>query len=147
MLDMGDGHHVYVERSGNPAGLPVIVLHGGPGGGSSPAMRRYFDPALWQIILFDQRGCGRSGPHARIEANTTAHLIADIEAIRADLGLGRVVSFGGSWGATLALAHASLFAAIATLVRAHGDEATADLVAQLPERIRNGEYNLERILQ
>lgn len=106
MLDMGDGHHVYVERSGNPAGLPVIVLHGGPGGGSSPAMRRYFDPALWQIILFDQRGCGRSTPHASVEANTTWHLVADIERIRERFGITRWALFGGSWGATLALIYA-----------------------------------------
>lgn len=106
MLDVGDGHHIYVERSGNPSGIPVIVLHGGPGGGSSPAMRRYFDPARWQIILFDQRGCGRSTPHASVEANTTWHLVADIERIREEFGITRWALFGGSWGATLALIYA-----------------------------------------
>lgn len=106
MLDVGDGHSIYVEQSGNPDGSPVIVLHGGPGGGCSPYMRRFFDPAHYRIILFDQRGCGRSTPSASVEANTTAHLIADIEAIRAQLGLGPVLLFGGSWGAMLALAHA-----------------------------------------
>lgn len=103
MLDVGDGHSVYMEQSGRPDGLPVIVLHGGPGGGCSPAMRRYFDPAVYRIILFDQRGCGRSRPHASVEANTTWHLVADIEHIRAKLGIERWIVFGGSWGATLAL--------------------------------------------
>jgi proline iminopeptidase len=105
-LDVGDGHHIYVEQCGNPMGVPVVVLHGGPGGGSSPMMRRFFDPAHYRIVLFDQRGCGRSRPHASVEANTTAHLIADIERIRSDLGIGRWIVFGGSWGATLALAYA-----------------------------------------
>jgi proline iminopeptidase len=106
MLDVGDGHQVYVEQSGNPSGIPVIVLHGGPGGGCSPAMRRYFDPLEYRIILFDQRGCGRSRPHASVEANTTWHLVRDIEKIRAALGIERWVVFGGSWGATLALIYA-----------------------------------------
>ncbi|GAB4268569.1 MAG: prolyl aminopeptidase [Pararhodobacter sp.] len=105
-LDVGDGHSVYVEQCGNPQGVPVVVLHGGPGGGCSPMMRRFFDPAHYRIVLFDQRGCGRSRPHASVEANTTAHLIADIERIRTELGIGRWVVFGGSWGATLALAYA-----------------------------------------
>ena len=103
MLDVGDGHRVYMEQCGNPRGLPVIVLHGGPGGGCSPAMRRYFDPNIYRIVLFDQRGCGRSRPHASIEANTTWHLIADIERIREALGIDTWLVFGGSWGATLAL--------------------------------------------
>jgi proline iminopeptidase len=106
MLDMGDGHRVYVEQCGRPDGLPVIVLHGGPGGGCSPAMRRYFDPARWRVILFDQRGCGRSRPHASVEANTTWHLVRDIEAIRTTLGIEHWAVFGGSWGATLALLYA-----------------------------------------
>jgi len=106
MLDVGEGHSIYLEESGNPSGVPVIVLHGGPGGGSSPMMRRFFDPAYYRIILFDQRGCGRSRPHASVEANTTWHLIADIEAIRQTLGISRWVVFGGSWGATLGLAYA-----------------------------------------
>lgn len=106
MLDVGDGHHIYVEQAGNPDGAPVIVLHGGPGGGCSPAMRRYFDPELWRIILFDQRGCGRSRPHASVRANTTWHLVADIERIRHTLGIERWAVFGGSWGATLGLIYA-----------------------------------------
>ncbi|MDR9392773.1 MAG: prolyl aminopeptidase [Roseovarius sp.] len=105
MLDVGDGHEIYVEQSGNRNGLPVIVLHGGPGGGCSPAMRRYFDPARYRIILFDQRGCGRSKPHASVEANTTWHLVADIERIRNALTIDDWLVFGGSWGATLALVY------------------------------------------
>lgn len=105
-IDVGDGHTVYLEQCGNPEGTPVLVLHGGPGGGCSPAMRRYFDPAHYRIILFDQRGCGRSRPHASVTANTTWHLVRDIELIRALLGVERMVLFGGSWGATLALVYA-----------------------------------------
>lgn len=105
MLDVGDGHRLYVEQCGHPQGAPVIVLHGGPGGGCSPAMRRYFDPAHYRIILFDQRGCGRSRPHASVTANTTWHLVADIERIREALGIDRWIVFGGSWGATLALVY------------------------------------------
>ena len=105
-LDRNDGHVLYVEQCGNPDGRPVIVLHGGPGGGCSPVMRRFFDPGHWRIVLFDQRGCGLSTPQASVLRNTTAHLIADIDAIRAALGLGPAVLFGGSWGATLALAYA-----------------------------------------
>ncbi len=111
LLDVGDGHRVYVEQCGRPDGLPVVVLHGGPGGGCSPAMRRYFDPAIYRVILFDQRGCGRSRPHASVEANTTWHLVADIELIRQTLGIDRWVVFGGSWGATLALIYAQEHAA------------------------------------
>jgi len=103
MLDVGDGHRIYVEQCGHPDGFPVVVLHGGPGGGCSPAMRRYFDPNFYRIILFDQRGCGRSRPHASVEDNTTWHLVRDIELIRETLGIGRWNVFGGSWGATLAL--------------------------------------------
>ncbi|MCF6444581.1 prolyl aminopeptidase [Nereida sp. MMG025] len=106
MLDVGDGHKVYVEQCGNPLGQPVVVLHGGPGGGCSPTMRRYFDPEVYRIILFDQRGCGRSRPHASVEANTTWHLVRDIEKIRETLAINRWVVFGGSWGATLALIYA-----------------------------------------
>lgn len=104
VIARGDGHLIYVEQCGNPEGRPVIVLHGGPGGGCSPYMRRFFDPAHYRVILFDQRGCGRSLPHASVSANTTAHLIGDVAAIRAELGLGPAILFGGSWGATLALA-------------------------------------------
>ena len=106
MLDVGDGHRVYVEQCGNSDGIPVVVLHGGPGGGCSPAMRRYFDPAIYRVVLFDQRGCGRSRPHASVDANTTWHLVADIELIRRTLGIDRWIVFGGSWGATLALIYA-----------------------------------------
>ncbi|SNX69778.1 prolyl aminopeptidase [Cereibacter ovatus] len=106
VIDMGDGHRIYVEQCGNPDGQPVLVLHGGPGGGCSPSMRRYFDPERYRVVLFDQRGCGRSRPHASVEANTTWHLVADIEAIRHKLGIDRWACFGGSWGATLALIYA-----------------------------------------
>jgi proline iminopeptidase len=106
VMDMGDGHRIYVEQCGRPDGVPVLVLHGGPGGGCSPAMRRYFDPAVYRVVLFDQRGCGRSRPHASVDHNTTWHLISDIEAIRHALGIERFILFGGSWGATLALVYA-----------------------------------------
>ena len=106
VIDMGDGHRVYVEQCGNPTGIPVIVFHGGPGGGCSPAMRRYFDPRVFRIILFDQRGCGRSRPHASVTSNTTWHLVEDVETIRTELGIDRFIGFGGSWGATLALVYA-----------------------------------------
>lgn len=106
VMDMGDGHRIYVEQCGNPQGVPVLVLHGGPGGGCSPAMRRYFDPAHYRVVLFDQRGCGRSRPHASVEANTTWHLVSDIESIRQALGIDRFILFGGSWGAALALIYA-----------------------------------------
>lgn len=103
MLDVGDDHRIYVEQCGRPDGVPVIVLHGGPGGGCSPAMRRYFDPNHYRIVLFDQRGCGRSRPHASVTANTTWHLLRDIELIRETLGIDKWIIFGGSWGATLGL--------------------------------------------
>ncbi len=106
MLDVGDGHMLYVEQCGNPDGIPVVVFHGGPGGGSSPAMRRFFDPEAYRIILFDQRGCGRSTPHALVRDNTTWHLVKDIEYIRETLHIDRWIVFGGSWGATLALIYA-----------------------------------------
>jgi len=106
MLDVGDGHRVYMEQCGNPEGFPVVVLHGGPGGGCSPAMRRYFDPSAYRVVLFDQRGCGRSRPHASVEDNTTWHLVRDIEHIRETLGIEDWVVFGGSWGATLGLIYA-----------------------------------------
>ena len=106
MLDVGDGHRIYVEQCGNPDGIPVVVLHGGPGGGCSPTMRRYFDPAVYRVILFDQRGCGRSRPHASVTDNTTWHLIRDIELIREKFDIDRWIVFGGSWGATLSLLYA-----------------------------------------
>jgi proline iminopeptidase len=105
VIDMGDGHRVYVEQCGNPAGQPVFVFHGGPGGGCSPAMRRYFDPRAYRVVLFDQRGCGRSRPHATVTTNTTWHLVGDVEVICKALGVERFIAFGGSWGATLALIH------------------------------------------
>jgi len=106
MLRVSDLHEIYYEVSGAVNGKPVIVCHGGPGGGSTPSMRRYFDPEKYKIILFDQRGCGRSTPHACLEDNTTWTLIEDMEALRALLGLTQWQVFGGSWGSTLALAYA-----------------------------------------
>lgn len=106
MLDIGDGHTLYIEECGNPKGIPVVVLHGGPGGGCSPGMRRFFHPDVYRIILFDQRGCGRSKPHACVAANTTWHLIDDIERIRTHLKIDTWIVFGGSWGACLALLYA-----------------------------------------
>ncbi|WP_293447810.1 prolyl aminopeptidase [Planktotalea sp.] len=103
MMEMPGGHTIYVEQCGNPHGIPVIVLHGGPGGGCSPTMRRYFDPSVYRVVLFDQRGCGRSRPHASVENNTTWDLVADIERIREAVGVDKFIVFGGSWGATLAL--------------------------------------------
>ncbi|WP_170391742.1 prolyl aminopeptidase [Ruegeria arenilitoris] len=106
VVDMGDGHRIYVEQCGNPDGIAVVVLHGGPGGGCSPAMRRYFDPEVYRVILFDQRGCGRSRPTASVENNTTWHLVADIERLRKLFEIDDWIVFGGSWGATLALIYA-----------------------------------------
>ena len=105
-LDVGDGHRLYWELSGNPDGKPVVFLHGGPGGGSSPAHRRQFDPKRYSILVFDQRGAGKSTPYASLEANTTGHLVADIETLRAHFGVDQWMVFGGSWGSTLALAYA-----------------------------------------
>lgn len=105
-LDVGDGHTIYFEECGNPDGQPTLLVHGGPGGGSNPTMRRFHDPNHYRIILFDQRGCGRSTPNASLEANTTWHLVADMERLREMLGIDRWQLFGGSWGSTLALAYA-----------------------------------------
>ncbi|HLT91359.1 MAG TPA: prolyl aminopeptidase [Woeseiaceae bacterium] len=105
-LDVGDGHELYYEESGNPTGKPVVFLHGGPGGGCTAKMRQFFDPRAYRIVLFDQRGAGKSRPHAGLEANTTWHLVADIEKLRERLGIDRWQVFGGSWGSTLALAYA-----------------------------------------
>lgn len=102
-------HELYFEECGNPRGAPVVVLHGGPGGGCNPSMRRYHDPASYRIVLFDQRGCGRSTPHASLEDNTTWALVEDIEKLRAHLGVERWQVFGGSWGSTLALAYAQTY--------------------------------------
>jgi proline iminopeptidase len=111
MLEVGDGQRLYWEESGNPGGRPVVFLHGGPGGETSPRHRRAFDPERYRIILFDQRGAGRSLPHASepgydLSVNTTWHLVADLETLRVDRGIDRWQVFGGSWGSTLALAYA-----------------------------------------
>ncbi len=105
-LAVGRGHEIYFEECGNRNGKPVVVIHGGPGGGSNPTMRRYHDPSRYRIILFDQRGCGRSSPHASLVDNTTWHLIDDMELLRRHLGIERWQLMGGSWGATLAVAYA-----------------------------------------
>ncbi|AGA35421.1 Proline iminopeptidase [Thioalkalivibrio nitratireducens DSM 14787] len=105
-LDVGDGHRLYWEECGRPDGIPVVFLHGGPGSGCEPWHRRFFDPARYRIVLFDQRGSGRSTPHAGLDANTTPHLVADIERLRTELGIKRWLAFGGSWGSTLGLAYA-----------------------------------------
>ena len=105
-LDVGDGHVIYWERSGTKGAKPAVFLHGGPGGGFSGSHRRLFDPALYDVMLFDQRGCGKSTPHASLEANTTWHLVADIERLREMMGVETWQVFGGSWGSTLALAYA-----------------------------------------
>jgi proline iminopeptidase len=105
-LKVSGGHEIHFEECGNASGKPVVLIHGGPGGGANPTMRRYHDPSRYRIILFDQRGCGRSTPHASIEANTTWDLVEDMERLRQHLGIERWQLFGGSWGATLALAYA-----------------------------------------
>ena len=105
-LDVGDGHSVYWELCGNPDGKPAVFLHGGPGAGCGPDHRRLFDPDRYNILLFDQRGCGRSTPHASLDANTTWHLVADMERLREMIGVQEWLVFGGSWGSTLALAYA-----------------------------------------
>ena len=110
-LDVGDGNALYWESCGDPLGKPAVVLHGGPGSGCSPAFRRYFDPSAYRVVLFDQRNCGRSTPHASdpetdLVHNTTGHLVADLERLRDRLGIDRWLVLGGSWGSTLALAYA-----------------------------------------
>lgn len=114
MLDVGDGNSVYWEVAGNARGKPAVVLHGGPGQGSAPNMRRGFDPGRYLVVLFGQRGCGRSTPHAAdpatdMTANTTGHLVADIERLREHLGIDSWLVCGGSWGTTLALVHAESY--------------------------------------
>ena len=111
MLDVGDGNHVYWEQCGDPDGRPALVVHGGPGSGCSVGMRRAVDPERFRVVLFDQRGCGRSTPHASepatdMSVNTTWHLVADMERLREHLGIERWLLWGGSWGSTLALAYA-----------------------------------------
>lgn len=105
-LDVGDGHEIHFEECGNPHGKPTLIVHGGPGGGCNPTMRRYHDPRHYRIILFDQRGSGQSTPYAGLEANTTWDLVADMERLRVHLGIDRWQLFGGSWGSTLSLAYA-----------------------------------------
>jgi proline iminopeptidase len=110
MLDVGDGHRLYWELSGNPDGKPVVFLHGGPGGGSSPDHRRQFHPEKYKILVFDQRGCGKSTPYASLEANTTWDLVDDIEKLRTEVArVEKWQAFGGSWGSTLALAYAQTY--------------------------------------
>ena len=106
MLEVGDGHRVYWETCGAPDGKPAVCLHGGPGSGSAPWWRRLFDPQAYRVVLFDQRGSGRSVPHAELRANTTHHLVADIEALRSHLEIDRWLVLGGSWGSVLAQAYA-----------------------------------------
>ncbi|MGI9614935.1 MAG: prolyl aminopeptidase [Acidimicrobiales bacterium] len=167
MLDVGDGHLIHWEVSGNPSGKPAVLLHGGPGGGSSPRHRRLFDPTSYRIVQFDQRNCGRSSPHAGEEcvdlsANTTADLVADIERLRESLGIDRWLIWGGSWGTTLGLAYAQahpesvselVLASIVTTTAAEVDWVTrvmgrvfpeqwSAFVAALPETDRDG--NLAR---
>lgn len=108
-LDVDGYHQIYYEQCGDPAGKPVVLLHGGPGAGCSPKMRRFHDPRAYRIVLFDQRGAGRSRPAADLRDNTTPHLVSDLEALRRHLGIERWQVFGGSWGSTLALAYATTF--------------------------------------
>lgn len=129
-MDVGDGHVIYWERVGKPGGKPAVFLHGGPGGGINPGHRGFFNPEVYDVLLFDQRGCGRSTPHAHLEANTTWHLVEDIERLRTMVGVEKWQVFGGSWGSTLALAYAEthpervtelLLRGIYTLTRAELD--------------------------
>ena len=129
-LQVSDLHEIYYEEAGNPQGVPVLTVHGGPGGGSSPTMRRYHDPNHYRIILFDQRGCGRSTPHAELDDNTTWHLVADMETLRVHLGIERWQLFGGSWGSTLSLAYAQ------TLSRARARHGAQRHLPDAPARDR-----------
>jgi proline iminopeptidase len=147
LLNVGDGHRIFWEACGNRNGKPALVLHGGPGSGCGPGMRRYFDPARYRIVLFDQRGCGRSLPYAGdpvadLSANTTPHLLADIERLRAHLGVERWLLWGGSWGCALGLAYAELhpervseivMMGVATGRRAETDNLTRGLGRIFPE--------------
>jgi proline iminopeptidase len=161
MLDVGDGHKVYWETCGNPAGKPALVLHGGPGSGCTPGWRRYFNPDRYRVVLFDQRGCGRSTPHASqpdtdLSTNTTHHLLADIELLRRHLGIERWLLLGGSWGTTLALAYAEqhpdrvtemVLEGIATTTKWEVDWITRGVGAFFPDawqRLRGGVPETER---
>ena len=106
MLDRTSGHSIYWNEAGHPNGMPVCVCHGGPGSGSNPSRRRFYDPAVWRVVMFDQRGCGRSTPAGSLEDNTLEATIGDMEALRAELGIERWVVAGGSWGSTVAVAYA-----------------------------------------
>jgi proline iminopeptidase len=161
VLDVGDGHELYWERAGTPGAKPVVVLHGGPGSGCSPGMRRVLDPSRYDLVLFDQRGAGRSRPHAGVdlaalEANTTQHLVADIECLREHLEIDRWLVFGGSWGTTLALAYTeahmdrvteAVLVSVGTTSRAEVEWITRGAGAQIPEawaRFRDGVPETER---
>lgn len=161
MLDAGDSNHIYWEVCGSPAGKPAVIFHGGPGSGCVPGWRRYFNPAAYRVLLFDQRGCGRSTPHASdpgvdLAANTTHHLIADIERLRKLLGIERMLVVGGSWGSTLALAYAERFPehvsemvlfSVATTSQRDVRWVTHDMGRYFPEeweRFRNGVPAAER---
>ncbi|WIX75167.1 prolyl aminopeptidase [Amycolatopsis carbonis] len=161
MLAVGDGHSLYWEVSGNPNGKPAVALHGGPGSGSSPRYRSLFDPNRYRVVVFDQRNCGRSTPSATdpvvdLSANTTQHLVADIEALRVHLGIDRWLVEGGSWGVTLALAYAQAYpervtelvlAAVTNGNRSETDWITRDMGRVFPrewERFRDGVPAAER---
>lgn len=110
-LQVDELHHLHIEECGNPEGIPILFVHGGPGGSYSPIHRQFFNPRLYRIVLFDQRGCGKSRPHGCLTNNTTAHLIEDMEKIRQHLGIEQWVLFGGSWGSTLSLLYAQSYPA------------------------------------
>ncbi len=120
MLPVSNLHAIYYEQVGNPEGKPVVFLHGGPGGGANPKYRQFFDPQRWRVVLFDQRGCGRSTPYAELRENTTWHLVADIEALRHHLKIPKWAVFGGSWGSTLALAYSQTYPAHCTALILRG---------------------------
>jgi proline iminopeptidase len=139
MLDVGDGNHLYWEQCGNPAGKPALVLHGGPGSGCTTGHRRWFDPNRYRVVLLDQRNCGRSSPHAAdpatdLSANTTQHLLADLELLRTTLDIERWLVFGGSWGSVLALAYAERFpervSELVLFAVATGRQAEVDLLVR-----------------
>lgn len=147
MLDVGDSHHIYWEVCGNPRGKPAVVLHGGPGSGAAGGLRRYFDPDGYRLVLFDQRGCGRSTPHASLphidlSTNTTHHLLGDIERLRRHLGIEQWLVFGGSWGSTLGLAYGQshpqhvselVLASVVTTTRQEVDWVTRQVGRLFPE--------------